>query len=83
MKIPKIFNKGLKVITKKSFKKYVAVGILVLLVTATLRTLVLYVGREIFGISLLILSPINSVVIFGMAFVMKYYLYDRWDMLKD
>lgn len=84
MKIPKkFFKKSLKAITRRSFRKYVAVGIFVLLITTIIRTVALYVGREILEISLLILSPVLSVIMFGTGFLLKYYWYDRWDMLKD
>lgn len=84
MKFPKqFFKKTLKAVTKTSFKKYVAVGIIVLIITTIVRTASLYIGREWMDISLLILSPVISVVMFGVGFVMKYYIYDRWDMLKD
>lgn len=76
-------EKIVQILKKPSFKKYVAVGIIVLIITTIVRTASLYIGREWMDISLLILSPVISVVMFGVGFVMKYYIYDRWDMLKD
>jgi hypothetical protein len=68
---------------KKSFRKYLAIGLFVLVVTTVVRTALLYVGREVMGISLLILSPYISLMMFLMGFMLKYVCYDRWDMLKD
>lgn len=68
---------------KKSFRKYVIIGLSVMVTTTTLSTLSLYVGREMMGISVLILNPVVSLSMFTFGFLMKYYLYDRWDMLKD
>ena len=76
-------EKIVQILKKPSFRKYIAVGIFVLLITTIFRTASLYIGREILDISLLILSPVLSVIMFGMGFIIKFYLYDRWDMLKD
>ena len=68
---------------KKSFRKYMAVGAFVLFITTIISTMSLYVGRELMGISLLILAPILTISIYCIGFVLKFYLYLEWDMLKD
>ncbi len=65
------------------FRKYVVIGVFLALLSIIISTIFLYIGREIFNISLVYLNPIISVFMFIFGFLLKYLLYDKWDMLKD
>jgi hypothetical protein len=68
---------------RKSFRRYTMVGIIIFIISTILTTVLLYVGREWLLISIVILNPIIKVVDFAVGFFAKYFMYDRYNMIKE
>jgi hypothetical protein len=80
--IRRLYVKVMKEITSESFIKYSISGIIVMIISMILTTAILYIGREMFFISLLILNPITKVIDWLTGFILKYTLYKKMNILK-
>jgi hypothetical protein len=67
----------------RTFKKYVAVGLIVFVLANTLSTFLTYVGVEVLGLKVFHVSPIIYTIVFSFGFLTKFILYEKWGMLKN
>lgn len=68
---------------RKVFRDYVYIGLLSFLISTIFSTILLFVGRELFLISLVFLNPIIRIIDFFFGFFLKFYLYDKKNMFKE
>ena len=80
--LKKIHRSIVKEVTSESFIKYSISGIIVMVISMVLTTAILYIGREMFFISLLILNPITKIIDWLTGFILKYTLYKKMNILK-
>ena len=62
---------------EKNFIKYLWISIITTIITIVISTILLYVGREWFLISIIIINPIIKIIEMAFGFVFKYYMYKK------